>query len=137
MALIIPVVTLVDALDNGICAVGIFLDFQKAFDTADHGILLDKLHCYGIRGIAHKWLVSHLSNRQKTVIYNGHESEPKVMRCGVPQGSTLRPMLFLLYIDDLTNVSSFFKPIFFADDTNLFCTGTGLKRWFDKLIRIG
>ena len=53
MALIIPVENLVDALDNGNCAVGIFLDFQKAFDTVDHGISFDKLYCYGIRGIAH------------------------------------------------------------------------------------
>ena len=127
MALIILVENLVDALDNGNCAVGIFLDFQKAFDTVDHGILLDKLYCYGIRGIGHDWFVSYLSNRQQSVIYNGFESEPKVMRCGVPQGSILGPMLFLLYINDFTNVSSFFMPILFADDTNLFCTGTDLK----------
>ena len=127
MALIFLVENLVDALDNGNCAVGIFLDFQKAFDTVDHGILLDKRYCYGIRGIAHDWFVSYLSNRQQSVIYNGYESEPKVMRCGVPQGSILGPMLFLLYINDLTNVSSFFMPILFADDTNLFCTGTDLK----------
>ena len=106
---------------------GIFLDFQKAFDTVDHGILLDKLYCFGIRGIAYDWFVSYLSNRQQSVIYNGYESEPKVMRCGVPRGSILGPMLFLLYINDLTNVSSFFMPILFADDTNLFCTGTDLK----------
>ena len=127
MALIILVENLVDALDNGNCAVGIFLDFQKAFDTVDHGILLDKLYCYGIRGIAHDWFVSYLSNRQQSVIYNGYESELQVMRCGVPQGSILGPMLFLLYINDLTNVSSFFMPILFADDTNLFCTGIDLK----------
>ena len=140
MALIIPVVTLVDALENGICAVGIFLDLQKALDTVDHGILLDKLHCSGVRGIAHEWFVSHLSNRQQSVIYNGHVSELKVMRCGVPQGSTLGPMLFLLYINDLTNVSSFFMPIFFADDTNLFCSGTGLKNMIrqvnEELVKI-
>ena len=127
MALIILVENLVDALDNGNCAVGIFLDFQNAFDTVDHGILLDKLYCYGIRGIAHDWFVSYLSNRQQSVIYNGYESELKVMKCGVPQGSILVPMLFLLYINDLTNVSSFLMPIRFADDTNLFCTGTDLK----------
>ena len=128
VALIILVENLVDALDNGNCAVGIFLDFQKAFNTVDHGILLDKLYCYGIRGIAHDWFVSYLSNRQQSEIYNGYESEPKVMRCGVPQGSILGPMLFLLYINDLTNVSSFFMPILFADDTNLFCTGTDLNK---------
>ena len=127
MALIILAENLVDTLDNRNCAAGIFLDFQIAFDTVDHGILLDKLYCYGIRGIAHDWFVSYLSNRQQSVIYNGCESELKVMRCGVPQGSILGPMLFLLYINDLTNVSSFFMPILFADDTNLFCTGIDLK----------
>ena len=127
MALIIFIESLVDALDNGKCAVGILLDFQKAFDTVDHSILLDKLHCYGIRGIANQWFFSYLSNRQQSVVYNGYESELNVINCGVPQGSILGPLPFLLYINDLTNVSSFFIPIPFADDTNLFCTGTDLK----------
>ena len=127
MALIILIENLVNALDNGKCAVGIFLDFQKAFDTVNHNILLDKLHCYGIRGIANQWFFSYLSNRQESVVYNGYESELKVINCGVPQGSILEPLLFLLYINDLTNVSNFFMPILFADDTNLFCIGTDLK----------
>ena len=127
MAFIIFVENLVDASNNGKCAVGIFLDFQKAFHTVDHGILLDKLYCCAIRGIAHYWSVSYLPNRQQSVIYNGYESELNVTRCGVPQGSILGPMLFLLYINDLTIVSSFCMPIPFADDTNLFCTGTDLK----------
>ena len=114
MALVILVENLVNALDNGKCAVGIFLDFQKAFDTVDHGILLDKLYCYGIRGIAHEWFISYLSSRQQSVMYNGHESEFKMMRCGVPQGSILGPLLFLLYINDLTAVSNFFMPILFC-----------------------
>ena len=127
MALVVLIGNLVNALDNGKCAVGIFVDFQKAFDTVDHRILLDKLYCYGIRGTAHEWFVSYLSSRQQSVMYNGHASELKVVRCGVPQGSILGPLLFLLYINDLTNVSIFFMPILFADDTNLFCTGTDLK----------
>ena len=80
-----------------------------------------------MRGIAHDWFASYSLNRQQSVIYNGYESELTVLRCGVPQGSILGPMLLLLYINDLTNVSSFFMPILFADDTNLFCTGTDLK----------
>ena len=135
MALVIFVENLVNALDNGKCAVGIFLDFQKAFDTVDHGILFDKLYCYGIRGIAHEWFISYLSSRQQSVMYNGHESEFRMMRCGVPQGSILGPLLFLLYINDLTDVSNFFRPILFADDTNLFCTGTDLKIWSDKSMK--
>ena len=66
-------------------------------------------------------------DRQQSVVYNGQRSELKLIRCGVPQGSILGPLLFLLNINDLKNVSSFFMPILFADDTNLFCTGTELK----------
>ena len=106
---------------------GIFLDFQKAFDTVGHSILHDKLHCYGQRGIANQWYLGYLSNRQQSVVYNGYESELKVINCGFPQGSILGPLLFLLYIKDVTNMSSFFMPILFADDTNLFCTGTDIK----------
>ena len=126
MALVVFIENLVNALDSGKCAVGIFLDFQKAFDTVDHGILLDKLYSYGIRGTAHEWFVSDLSICQQSAMYNGHESELKVVQFGVPQGSILGPLLFLLYINDLTNVS-IFMPMLFADDTNLFCTGTDLK----------
>ena len=127
MVLIILIENLVNALDSGKCAVGIFLDFQKAFVTIDHCILLDKLYCYGIRAIAYEWFVSYLSSRQQSVVYNGQKSELKLIRCGVPQGSIPGPLLFRLYISDLTNVSSFFMPILFAYDTNPFCTGTELK----------
>ena len=126
MALIILVENLVTALDNGNCAVGLFLDFQKAFDTVDHCILLDKLSFYGVRGIAHDWFYSYLSNRSQSVNYNDHESDLKMMKCGVPQGSILGPLLFLIYINDLPSVSKYFMPILFADDTNLFCTGPNL-----------
>ena len=96
MALIILVENLVNALDNGKCAVGIFLDFQKAFDTVDHGILLDKLYCYGIRGIAHEWFISYLSSHQQSVMYNGHESEFKMMRCGAQYFLLMIPIFFAL-----------------------------------------
>ena len=126
MALIILLENLVKALDNGNCAVGIFLDFQKAFDTVDHCILLDKLHIYGIRGIAHEWFSSYMSKRHQSVIYNNFESDYKEIKCGVPQGSVLGPLHVLIYINDLPSVSELFMPVLFADDTNLFCTGKNL-----------
>ena len=126
MALIVLVENLVTALDNGNCAVGLFLDFQKAFDTVDHCILLDKLSLYGVRGIAHDWFCSYLSNRSQSVNYNDNESDLKTIKCGVPQGSMLGPLLFLIYINDLPSVFKYFMPILFTDDTNLFCTGPNL-----------
>ena len=133
MALITLLDNLRNALDSDNCAVGIFLDFQKAFDTVNHKILLGKLNCYGIRGIALDWFSSYLRNRSQTVVYNEQESEMKETLCGVPQGSILGPLLFLLYINDLPSVSKLFMPILFADDTNLFCNGPNLNELIEKI----
>ena len=126
MALVILLKKLHNALHKGECAIGIFLDFQKAFNTVNHGILLDKLSHYGIRGPAYDWFSSYLNERYQFVVYNGCESEHKFIQCGVPQGSILEPLLFLIYINDLPSVSNLFMPILFADDTNLFCTGRNI-----------
>ena len=95
------------------------LDFQKAFDTVDHCILLDKLSCYAVRGIANDRFYNYLSNRPQSVNYNDHDSDLKMMKGGVRQGSILDPLLFLIYSNDLPSVSKYFMPILFADDTNL------------------
>ena len=133
MALIILLENIMKALENGESAIGIFLDFQKAFDTVNHSILLDKLCIYGIRGPALSWITSYLSNRYQYVVYNGYESECKYISCGVPQGSILGPLLFLLCINDLPAVSKLFMPILFAADKNLFCTSHNVNMLVDDI----
>ena len=108
------------SLENGDKVIGIYLDFSKAFDTVNHDILLQKLYYYGIRGNAYEWFKSYLTDRVQYVTYNGVQSSPKKIQCGVPQGSILGPLLFLLYINDLPNVCAKTMPFLFADDTNLF-----------------
>ena len=120
MALMVMINEISQALDSGEHVVGIFLDFSKAFDTVNHSILLKKLYHYGIRGNALEWFESYLSGRQQYVTYNGLSSSTKYIKCGVPQGSILGPLLFLVYINDLQRVCKSSIPILFAGDTNLF-----------------
>ena len=100
-------------------AFGVFIDLQKAFDTVNHNILLNKLDSYGIRGIAKNWIKSYLTDRQQYVSIDGFESEKEFILHGVPQGSVLGPLLFTIYINDMHTCIKSSTAFHFADDTNL------------------
>ena len=109
-----------ESIDNGKYGCGIYIDLRKAFDTVNHNILIKKLEHYGVCGILLEWFKSYLNERKQFVFMNGESSDLKYILCGVPQGSVLGPLLFLLYINDLPNISAKLKFFLFVDDTNIY-----------------
>ena len=120
LATIELVTKILQAIDNSEYTIGVFLDLAKAFDTVNHEILLKKLEHYGIRGIALEWFKNYLTNRKQIIKYKAQKSESLTIKCGVLQGSVLGPLLFLIYMNNLSRSSEILSIILFADDTNLF-----------------
>ena len=117
---------IISEMDKGNTPIGIFLDLSKAFDTLDHTILIQKLKYYGVSDNNLAWFVSYLENRKQYVEYENVSSETTGLRTGVPQGSILGPLLFIIYTNDIANASNFFETILYADDTTLLNPFTGL-----------
>ena len=114
------------AIDQKEYTIAVFIDLSNAFDMVNHEILINKLKHYGIRGLSLDWIKSYFGNRQQYVEYNGAYSSYNSIKCGVPQGSILGPLLFLIYINDLCNASNIVELILFADDTNIFFSHNNL-----------
>ena len=132
-ALITLVNNVTKSLDGSNIVISLFIDLKKAFDTVHHRILLRKLYAYGIRGILLKWFESYLSDRSQYVIYDGVESEIRPVECGVPQGSILGPLLFIISMNDICNVSDLMFAIMYADDTCFLMNGTDLHKLIKQL----
>ena len=119
--------------ENKLYTLGIFFDLSKAFDTVNHKILLEKLNHYGITGSSLSWLCSYLTNRKQCVKIENHYSNFQKIVCGVPQGSILGPLLFLIYINDIQNCSEILDFVLFADDTNIFLSGKNIQKLFTTM----
>ena len=111
------------AVDEGNIVGVLYVDLSKAFDTLSHSVLLEKLKSFGISGTTHDWFSGYLFNRKQFCVVEKCESEVMNITCGVPQGSILGPLLFLIYFNDFENCLKNSKMLNFADDTAIYVHG--------------
>ena len=109
-------------MDKGNSPINVYLDLSKAFDTLNHDILLDELSHYGIKGKAISVFASYLDRRQQYVEFKNTKSRKRQIKTGVPQGSVLGPLVFIIYMNDISSVSNHFHFINYADDSTLSST---------------
>jgi hypothetical protein len=110
-------------MDKGLLTGAVFIDLSKAFDTVSHSNLLNKLQGFGVQSVEMEWFTNYLFNRSQVVNYNDSLSEKFQLTSGVPQGSILGPLLFILYINDIDDRLNCANIIKYADDTVLFLAG--------------
>jgi len=121
------------AIDNNEYCIGIFIDLSKAFDTLNHDILLKKLEFYGIRDLPNLLLKSYLMNRKQYVLFNNITSTRECINCGVPQGSILGPLLFLIYVNDMPNICRKLLFMLFADDTSILYSNSDIMQLMNTI----
>ena len=115
--------SLFNNINNGLTSLAAFVDLRKAFDTVNHGILERKLKCYGINGSNLRWCENYLTGRTQKSLVNGVRSSSREITCGVPQGSVLGPLFFILYVNDLQHAVMDSEVQLYADDTVIFTSG--------------